>query len=48
MSRRFINVLSVVTTILGIGVTLVSGFVQDKKLEQMVVKEVGKAIAKNV
>lgn len=48
MSTKLIKVLSVVTTILGIGVTLVSGFVQDKKLEQLVVKEVEKAITKNV
>lgn len=48
MSTKLIKVLSIVTTIIGIGVTLVSDFVQDKKLEQLVVKEVEKAIAKNV
>ena len=48
MSTKLIKVLSIVTTVLGIGVTLVSGFVQDKKLEQLVVKEVEKAITKNV
>lgn len=48
MSTKLIKVLSIVTTVLGIGVTLVSGLVQDKKLEQLVVKEVEKAVAKNV
>lgn len=48
MSTKLINVLIIVTTVLGIGVTLVSGFVQDKKLEQLVVKEVEKAVTKNV
>lgn len=48
MSTKLIKVLSIVTTVLGIGVTLVSGFVQDKKLEQLVVKEVKKAVTKNV
>lgn len=43
MSTKLIKVLSIVTTVLGIGVTLVSGFVQDKKLEQLVVKEIGRA-----
>ena len=47
-STRLISALSIVTTILGIGVTLVSGFVQDKKLEQLVAKEVEKAVVKNV
>ena len=48
MSTKLIKVLSIVTTVLVIGVTLVSGFVQDKKLEQLVVKEVEKAVTKNV
>lgn len=48
MSTKLIKVLSIVTTVLGIGVTLVSGFVQDKKLEKLVVKEVEKAVTKNV
>lgn len=48
MSTKLIKVLSIVTTVLGIGVTIVSGFVQDKKLEQLVVKEVEKAVTKNV
>lgn len=48
MSTKLIKVLSIVTTVLGTGVTLVSGFVQDKKLEQLVVKEVEKAVTKNV
>ena len=48
MSTKLIKVLSIVTTVLGIGVTLVSGFVQDKKLEQLVVKEVEKAVTKDV
>lgn len=48
MSTKLIKVLSIVTMVLGIGVTLVSGFVQDKKLEQLVVKEVEKAVTKNV
>lgn len=48
MSTKLIKVLSIVTTVLGIGVTLVSGFVQNKKLEQLVVKEVEKAVTKNV
>lgn len=48
MSTKLIKVLSIVTTVLGIGVTLVSGFVQDKKMEQLVVKEVEKAVTKNV
>lgn len=45
MSNTVVKVLSIVTTLLGIGVTLVSGYVQDKKMEQMVVAEVAKAIA---
>lgn len=48
MSTKLIKVLSIVTTIFGTGVTLVSGFVQDKKLEQLVVKEVEKAVTKNI
>lgn len=48
MSTKLIKVLSIVTTVLGTGVTLVSGFIQDKKLEQLVVKEVEKAVTKNV
>lgn len=48
MSTKLIKVLGIVTTILGIGVQLVSGFVQDKKLEQLVVKEVEKAVTKNI
>lgn len=48
MSTKLIKVLSIVTTVLGIGVTLVSGFVQDKMLEQLVVMEVKKAVTKNV
>lgn len=48
MSTKLIKVLSIVTTVLDIGVTLVSGFVQDKKLERLVVMEVEKAVTKNV
>ena len=48
MSTKLIKVLSIVNTVLGSGVTLVAGFVQDKKLEQLVVKEVEKAVTKNV
>ena len=48
MSTKLIKVLSIVTTFLGSGVKLVSGFVQDKKLELLVVKEVEKAVTKNV
>lgn len=48
MSTKLIKVLSIVTTVLGIGVTLVSGFVQDKMLKQLVVNEVKKAVTKNV
>ena len=46
MSTKLIKVLSIVTTVLGIGVTLVSALFQDKKLEQLVVKEVEKKLSR--
>lgn len=45
MSNTVIKVLSIVTTLLGIGVTLVSGYVQDKKMEQTIVSKVAEALA---
>lgn len=48
MSSTVVKVLSIVTTLLGIGVTLVSGYVQDKKMEQTIVAEVAKAVAEKV
>lgn len=45
MSNTVLKVLSIVTTLLGIGVTLVSGYVQNKEMEQKVIAEVAKAIA---
>lgn len=48
MFTKHIKVLSIVTTILGMGVTLVSEIINSKKLEQLVVKEVENAIAKRV
>lgn len=45
MSSTVVKVLSIVTALLGVGVTLVSGYVQDKKIEQMIVTKVAEAIA---
>ncbi|MCD8372120.1 MAG: hypothetical protein LUD27_02330 [Clostridia bacterium] len=45
MSNTVIKVLSIITTLLGIGVTIVSGVVQDKKMEQTIAAKVAEAIA---
>lgn len=46
MSNKVIKILSIVTTVAGIAVTLVSEFVANKKLDNLVAEKVADAVAK--
>lgn len=46
MSSKVIKILSIVTTIAGIAITVVSDFVQSKKLDNTITEKVAEAVAK--
>ena len=47
MSNKVIKILSIVTTMVGVAVTLLSDYVQDKKLNSIVAEKVANAVAKS-
>jgi len=46
ITKKMLRVLGVVTTVAGGALTLLSGWVEDKKMQQTIVEEVEKALAK--
>ncbi len=46
MTSKVIKILSIATTVVGIAVTLVSDYVQSKKLDNTIAEKVAEAVAK--
>ncbi|MFI3115342.1 MAG: hypothetical protein R3Y12_04285 [Clostridia bacterium] len=46
MNKNLIKFVGISSTILGIGATLISGWVEDKKMEEKIEEKVNEALAK--
>lgn len=47
MSNKVIKILSIVTTIVGIATTLLSDYIQGKKLDRTIAEKVAEAVGQN-